>query len=255
MEFKEYKVIKGYYKEKKEKSLFLPEGIHLVYKDGSIGSSGCYTGHNHYLGFIRKSDYDCDIRDLIDKNNDIVDTGTFGDELIYIIISDICPIDELPIYSSDELMKEFELDRYYYITETKRKLNEDKYRELLDKVLGPDRDTVIGNSKSLMSGLDDCFEDSVFCEIAKIVNIEGPCDVTLFDIVNRSTFGDNRPVYSILLMGHQEISKMDPEYHSMFRDSYCYLKKDAVELFNEAKENVLKQSEYGNIWKGKGCCS
>ena len=244
MELKEYRVIKGYYKEKKETSIFLPEGIHLVYKDGSIGSSGCHTGHNHYLGFIRKSDYDFDIRDLINKNNSIVDTGVFGDELIYITIMDICPIDELPIYSSDELMKEFELDRYYHITETKSKLNEDKYNTLLDKVIGPDRDAVIENSISIMDNIKDCFDEGVFCEIAKIINVEGPYDITLFNIMNRSIFGDNRPVYSIQLLSKQDIIKMDPEYHNMFKDSYCYIKKDAIELFNEAKENVLKQSEY-----------
>lgn len=247
MKLNEYRVIKGYYKEKKEKSIFLPEGIHLVYKDGSIGSYGCHTGHNHYLGFIRKSDYNFDICDLIHKNNDIVDTGAFGDELIYITIMDIYPIDNLPIYSSDELMKEFELDRYYHIIETRGKLNEDKYNTLLDKVLGTDRDTVIKNSKSIIDNIKDCFEEDVFCEISKIINIEGPYDITLFNIMNRSIFGDNRPVYSIQVMSNQEIRKMDPEYHNMFKDSYYYIKKDAIELFNEAKENVLKQSEYGTI--------
>lgn len=247
MELNEYRVIKGYYKEKKEKSIFLPKGIHLVYKDGSIGSCGCHTGHNHYLGFIRTSDYDFDICDFINKNNDIVDTGIFGDELIYITILNICPIDKLPIYSSDELMKEFELDRYYHITETRGKINEDKYITLLYKFLGTDRDAIIENSTSIMDNIKDCFYDGVFCEIAKITNVEGPYDITLFNIMNRSIFGNNRPVYSIQLMSHQEISKINPEYHNMFEDSYCYIKKDAIELFNEAKENVLKQSEYGTI--------
>jgi hypothetical protein len=110
---KTYKVLKGYYNSKIEIKIKLPEKIKLIYKEGEIGTS-CYIGHNHYIGFIKKSDCDSDIITKLKDNSSEIEIYDFLD-LIIIVIKNISPIDTLPVYSSEEIMKEFKLDEYYVL--------------------------------------------------------------------------------------------------------------------------------------------
>jgi hypothetical protein len=106
-----YTVIKGFYKSSSKIDIYLPKTLHLVYKDGDIGNY-CHTGHNHYIGFIK---YNEELfEELQDKNSD-ADIYKF-DDLILIIIDNIFDEDNiLPIYTSQEMMSEFNLDNYFIV--------------------------------------------------------------------------------------------------------------------------------------------
>lgn len=106
-----YTVIKGFYKSKSKINIYLPKTLHLVYKDGDIDNT-CHTGHNHYIGFVK---YNEELFEELQNKNRDVHVYKF-DNLILITIDDIFDEDNmLPIYTSQEMMSEFNLDNYFIV--------------------------------------------------------------------------------------------------------------------------------------------
>lgn len=106
-----YTVIKGFYKSKSKIDIYLPKTLHLVYNDSDIGG-GCHIGHNHYIGFIK---YNEELFEELQEKNRDVNVDKF-DDLILITIDNIFDEDNiLPIYTSQEMMSEFNLDNYFIV--------------------------------------------------------------------------------------------------------------------------------------------
>lgn len=193
--FNTYKVLKGFYSEKKEIEIVLPEGIKLVYLDGAIGSHGCYIGHNHYIGFIRNKDYPKNIRKQIDDKNRWVYTKPF-DDLTLIYMDDIKPIDNLPVYSSKEMMEEFSLRDYFIICEKKPIINEEVYDRLFNKCNGDINEIVqlICDIKTNnIEGNIELFTPGKVYAIYKIQDIFGPYDCKVFEVCVGNYFNDSQP--------------------------------------------------------------
>lgn len=231
MKFKEYKVIKGFYNGTKEYIIQLPDKIKFIYRDGDWGSV-CHIDHNHYLAMLRLADYDCDIRKelLNDKNIFVVDTYEFGKDLLIILLRDIKPIDELPLYESyKDFMNEFELDKYYIIQSKKDTFDEEKFKELYN------RNPTILDWVSV--DMDSCLLKGKIFEISKIISVEGPYAVTVFSIMNGNYF-DDRPTYSMMLHRGIELTHIIDD---LTHNSVVTVKKHQEDLFEEMKNNVLKQ--------------
>ena len=224
---KTYKILQGGYKQIYETEIHLPEDLKLIYRDGDCGNA-CHIGHNHYLGMMK---YDEEIRKEIVKLNGIgIYTYKFGDELMIILLHDIKPIDELPLYDSyKEFMDEFELDKYYIIQSKKDTLDEEKFKELYN------RKPTLFDWVSV--DMNSCLLKGKTFEISKIISVEGPYAVTVFSIMNGNYF-DDRPTYSMMLHGGIELSHIIDD---LTHNSVVTVKKHQEDLFEEMKNNVLKQ--------------
>jgi hypothetical protein len=234
VQFKTYKVIKGFYNEKKEIEIVLPEGLKMTYKDGAVGPGGCFEGHNHYIGFIRNSDYPDDIRDQIYDKNHWVHTEPF-DDLTIVYIDDIKPIDELPVYTSEEMMEEFGLRDYFVVCEKLPKYENLEWKKLWDDAEGDVNklaqvilDTQL-NRKVVIPG-------KVY-EIYKIQDIQGPYDCKAFNIMVGNYF-DDRPTYVIQDSSLEIVNHCEDLFSSKHTK---YIKKNAHELFEQLKNEVLSQ--------------
>ena len=238
VQFKTYKVIKGFYKEKKEIEIALPEGLKMTYKDGAVGPGGCFEGHNHYIGFIRNSDYPEDIRKQIHDKNHWVNTEPF-DDLTIVYIDDIKPIDELPVYTSKEMMEEFGLRDYFVVCEKLPTYNNREWNRLwmecggdADKLAQLIIDTklhTLNNKKVVTPG-------KVY-EIYKIQDVQGPYDCKVFNIMVGNYF-DDRPTYVIQDSSLEIVKHCEDHFSSKHKK---YIKKNAHELFEQLKNEVLSQ--------------
>ena len=229
MKMKEYKALRGHYNGKDEITITVPENVKFTYNDGDSGSM-CHKGHNHYISFIRLSDYDFDIRKELTNLNRWLHTYKFGDELILLTLNDILFIDDVPLYNSyKEMMDEFELDKYYVIQSKKEKLDEDKFVELYNR-----KPSILDWFKT---DLDYCMIKGKTFQISKIIAIRGPYSVKMFSIANGNYF-DDRPTYSMMLHDGIEITNV---IQDLTCNSNIKITKDAVDLFEEMKNNVLNQ--------------
>lgn len=228
-DFNTYRAIKGFYNETNEIVINLPKGLKLTYRDGDYGNF-CHVDHNHYIGFIKLSDYNYDIRKEISDVNSWVNTYDFGDELLLITIYNIQPIDKLPLYNShQEMMEKFELDKYYIIQSKKDKFDEDKFEK-------------IKNSQPLIldwtsEKLADYIVPGEVFEISKIISIEGPFAVTLFSISTGNYFNNN-PMYSMMVQQGLELSHIINDYAGI---NNRRVSKNEFELFEKMKNKVLEQ--------------
>lgn len=226
---KEYKALRGHYNGKDEIIITLPENVKFTYNDGDIGNV-CHKGHNHYISFIRLSDYDYNIREELTNLNKWLYTYEFGNDLILLKIDDILFIDEVPLYNSyKEMMDEFELDKYYIIQSKKNKLDEYKFVELYNR-----QPSLLDWSETDMN---NCLIKGKIFQISKIIAIRGPYSVKMFSIANGNYF-DDRPTYSMMLHDGIEITNI---IHDLTDHNVITVKKHQEELFEEMKNNVLKQ--------------
>lgn len=224
---KTYKILQGGYNQIYETEIHLPEDLKLIYRDGDCGNV-CHIGHNHYLGMMK---YDEEIRKEIVKLNGIgIYTYKFGDELMIISLHDIKPIDELPLYDSyKEFMDEFELDKYYIIQSKKDMLDEEKFKELYNR-----QPSLLDWSEVDMN---NCLIKGKIFQISKIIAIRGPYSVKMFSIANGNYF-DDRPTYSMMLHDGIDITHI---IQDLTNNNIVTVKKHQKELFEEMKNNVLKQ--------------
>jgi hypothetical protein len=224
---KTYKILQGGYNQIYETEIHLPEDLKFIYRDGDCGNV-CHIGHNHYLGMMK---YDKDIRkEIVNLNGVGVTTYEFGDELMIILLRDIKPIDELPLYNSyKEFMDEFELDKYYIIQSKKDMFDEEKFKELYNR-----KPTILD---WVNVDIGDFLIKGKQFEISKIISVEGPYAVTVFSIMNGNYF-DDRPTYSMMLHGGIELTHI---INDLTNNSVVTVKKHQEDLFEEMKNNVLKQ--------------
>lgn len=95
---KNYKVLKGYYKQIAEKIIEVPDDMVFLCNPKEIGP-GKHDNHAHYLGITLDSSYK--------------EGKKFGDSIILKAFNDIKPIDELPIISPEEAENRFHFTEYY----------------------------------------------------------------------------------------------------------------------------------------------
>lgn len=224
MNIKTYKALYGYYGGPGENDIKLPDGMKLVYNDGDVGRT-LTNGHNHYIGFIKYPDYITE-EELDELNTFGQEAIKFGD-LLMITISNTKFIDEPPIYTYQEMMKEFELDRYFIAFRTKNMFPED----------------FIKNGDFSKEAIEKNIIPGKWIEIHKIVNIKGPYSVDLFSVVNWNEMLDNE-CYSISLNKNQDIDRyVNSLEETMFDKFDSFILKDDWDLFNEMKDNVLNKIE------------
>lgn len=229
MKMKEYKALRGHYNGKDEITITLPENVKFTYNDGDIGDV-CHNGHNHYISFIRLSDYNFDIRKELTNLNRWLHIYKFGNDLILLKLVDILFIDDVPLYSSyQEMMDEFELDKYYIIQSKKDMLDEEKFIELYNR-----QPSLLDWSETDMN---NCLIKGKIFQISKIIAIRGPYSVKMFSIANGNYF-DDRPTYSMMLHDGIDITHI---IQDLTNNSVVTVKKHQEDLFEEMKNNVLKQ--------------
>lgn len=225
MKLKTYKTLYGYYNGPCENNINLPENIKLVYDDGEIGD-GLTNGHNHYIGFIKYTD-DITEEELDELNTFGQEAIKFGD-LLMITISNTKFIDEPPIYTYQEMMKEFELDRYFIAFKTHSTFPED----------------FIKNGDFSKESIEKNVIPGKWVEIHKIVSIKGPYSVDLFSINNWDDLFSSE-TYSISFNRHENINRYVNSLHETMFDKFdSFIMKDEWDLFNEMKDNVLNKVNY-----------
>lgn len=226
---KEYKALKGFYGGTEEITIIVPENIKFLCREGDIGHT-LYNGHNHYMSFIRLSDYNYDICEELSNNNPWLETCEFGDELLLLVFDNIKFIDNVPLYESyQEMMDEFELNQYYIIETKKDKFNDDIFK----KLYGKDKSILDADIKDLNKFV---IKGKTF-KISKINKIEGPYAVTLFSIMNENYF-DDKPSYCMILHENVELIRV---IQNILNEYNITITKNAVELFEIMKNNVLNQ--------------
>lgn len=219
-DFKTYRLKKRFYNSTDEIEVTIPENVKFVYDDGAVGIA-LYTGHNHYLGFIRKSDYDYDIIDYLYKINiSYIDFYEFGDELVAIIINNILPIDNLPTYTYQEMTKEFELDKYYVYYKFFNDFD-DTHGDFFDVIKNPD----INVNELIIPGK--------YFKALKIKTVKGPYSVTVFEIY--SDVKDN--AFYMDLRRFVYIDTIASDSSTKFK---IMVTKDPS-IFEELKNEVLSQ--------------
>ena len=224
MKIKTYKTLYGYYGGPGKNDIKLPENMKLVYDNGAVGNNLSF-GHNHYIGFIKYPD-DITEEELDELNTVGQEAIKFGD-LLMITISNTKFIDEPPIYTYQEMMKEFELDKYFIAFKTKDKFTDDFIKK------GDFSKEAI--EKNIIPGK--------WAEIHKIVNIKGPYSVDLFSVVNWNDLLDNE-CYSISFNKQQDIDNYVNSLSEIrFNKINSFILKDEWDLFNEMKDNVLDKME------------
>lgn len=238
VQFKTYKVIKGFYKEKKEIEIVLPEGLKMTYKDGAVGPGGCFEGHNHYIGFIRNSDYPEDICDQINDKNHWVHTEPF-DDLTIVYIDDIKPIDEIPVYTSEEMMEEFGLRDYFVVCEKLPTYDSREWNRLWDECGGDVNKLaqLIIDTKSNVLEDPKVVKPGKVYEIYKIQDVLGPYDCKVFNVMVGNYFND-QPTYVIQESSLEIVRHCEDHFSSNHKK---YIKKNAHELFEQLKNEVLSQ--------------
>lgn len=226
---KKYKAIRGFYNGTEEITIIVPENIKFLYREGDIGHT-LYDGHNHYMSFIRLSDYNYDICEELTNNNPWLETCEFGDELLLLVFDNIKFIDDVPLYESyQEMMDEFELNQYYIIESKKDKFD----NHIFQKLYGKDKSILDIDIKDLNKFI---IEGKPF-KISKINKIEGPYAVTLFSIMNEN-YCDDKPSYCMILHENVELLRV---IQTILNEYNITITKNATELFEKMKNNVLTQ--------------
>lgn len=169
-----YRVRKGRYDEINEIELKLPDKIKMLYNDGEIGHF-CYTGFNHYMGFLKKLDYSQNynqniIESIYNNNSFDVEVLDFNDLYIF-LIDNISPIDSLPVYSSEEIMNEFKLNDYYI---SYRHTNEIKDVNGLWELFK--------NSQTKPEDIDKFIIEGKFYCSRRIKSIKGPYNISVAEV-------------------------------------------------------------------------
>lgn len=222
MKIKTYKTLYGYYGGPGENEIKLPVNMKLVYDDGIVGNRLTHD-HNHYIGFIKYPD-DVTEEELDELNSFGQEAIKFGD-LLMITISNTKFVDKPPIYTYQEMMKEFELDKYFIAFKTKDTFTED----------------FIKNGDFSKESIEKNIIPGKWTEIHKIVNIKGPHSVDVFSIVNWNYLYDIES-YSISLTKQQDIDRyVNSLEETMFDKVNSFIIKDEWDLFNEMKDNVLNK--------------
>jgi hypothetical protein len=165
-----YRVRKGRYNEVTEIKLKLPDKIKMLYNDGEIGHF-CCTGFNHYMGFLKKSDYSQNIIESMYNNNNFeVEVLDFNDLYIF-LINNISPIDSLPVYSPEEIMNEFKLNEYYISY---------KYQDEVNDVNGLWE--LFKNSQPQPEDINKFITEGKFYCSRRIKSIKGPYNVSVVEV-------------------------------------------------------------------------
>lgn len=232
--FKTYKVVRGHYNGCDDIEIKLPEGVRLVFKDGASGPvSRLRMGYNHYMAFMRKSDWPAEIATEIARKNHWMDVDDF-DDLILLSIDNIKPVDPLPIYTSQEMMIEFGLSNYYIVVNQKKRFDEEKFNAIKDTVSGVlDEENVMRIQKEC----EECFVPGKLSQIININNIDGPYSVTAFRVVNYDIAQD-KPCFFMGLERDMSLRSIISDGGSSYEDRKVV--KDAETLFFEAEEKVLE---------------
>lgn len=227
MEFVNYKAIRGYYGGKEEVNITVPKGIKFLYKDNSIGH-GRNDGHNHYMFFVKDSDItENEFETMLDKAY-YMSNYKLGDIHVF-VIDNIKFIDEVPLYESYTIaMEEFGLNDMYIIQKTLDTWPKATIDEIINGTI-----TMTEVNKTMIPG-------RVF-SVSKILVIEGPYDITTFD-VNMGTYLDERELYSMALTNNVEIDQITEPFDALFNNGKYRLiaTKDATE-FERIKNKVLEQ--------------
>lgn len=229
MEFIKYKAIKGYYGGKEEINVTVPKEIKFLYKENSIGH-GLNNGHNHYMFFIK-------VNDITENELDIL-LDSYGFELLnhYILndvhvftINNVKFIDKIPVYESYNIpMIEFGLNDMYILHRTKDTWPSKTIDEIIDGKL-----SMVEIGKKIIPG-------NIFA-VSKILAIEGPYDITTFD-VTCGTYFDDRELYSMNVINNVEMNQITENDDWWFSNKRYRLiaTKDATE-FERIKNKVLEQ--------------
>lgn len=194
----------------------------LVYTDGEVGRT-LTVDHNHYIGFIK---YPNDItKEQLDELNSFGQMAIKFDDLLMMTITNTKFIDEPNIYTYQEMMEEFELNKYFIAFKTKDTFTDD----------------FIKNGDFSKEAIEKNIIPGKWTEIHKIVNIKGPYSVDLFSVVNWNE-RINDECYFLSFNKHQDInSYVNSLEETLFDKIDSFILKDDWDLFNEMKNNVLKQ--------------
>ena len=145
------------------------------------------------------------------------------------VIDNIKFIDEVPLYESYTIpMEEFGLNDMYIIQKT------------LDTWPKTTIDEIINGTITMTEINETMIPGRVF-SVSKILAIEGPYDITTFD-VNAGTYLDERELYSMALTNNVEIDQITEPFDALFNNKKYRLvaTKDATE-FERIKNKVLEQ--------------
>ena len=227
MEFVKYKAIRGYYGGKEEIEVIVPKSTKLLCKASSIGH-GLTDGHNHYMFFVKDSDItETEFETMLDSAY-YMSNYKLGDIHIF-VIDNIKFVDEVPLYESYTIpMAEFGLNDMYIVHKT------------LDTWPKTTMDEIINGTVTMTEVCEAMIPGRVF-SVSKILAIEGPYDITTFD-VNVGTYLDERELYSMALNNRVEIDQITEPYDALFNSKKYRLvaTKDATE-FERIKNKVLEQ--------------
>lgn len=227
MEFVNYKAIRGYYGGKEEIEVIVPESTKFLCKVSSIGH-GLTDGHNHYMFFVKDSDItETEFEAMLDSAY-YMSNYKLGDIHVF-VIDNIKFVDEVPLYESYTIpMEEFGLNDMYIVHKT------------LDTWPKATIDEIINGTINMTEANKAMIPGRVF-SVSKILAIEGPYDITTFD-VNAGTYLDERELYSMALTNRVEIDQITEPYDALFNNKKYRLvaTKDATE-FERIKNKVLKQ--------------
>lgn len=223
METVTYKIIQGYYGEVVEEELVLPVGVKLLYEEGVIGDC-CHEGHNHFMGIIRKNDYnDEELDDFIDDNTKILPYN-FSSDYLLIIIRDIKFIDEPPLYkNSEEFMSEFNIRDYYISNKTKDELDPKFFDEI---------------KPGMEYNISDYIIPGKVYNVTKILNIKGSNSVSIFTVSNEDSYG--RELYRMIREDNVDIITLIDDFNDNTRVT---INKEGKEDFERIKNEVLSQIE------------
>lgn len=227
MEFVNYKAIRGYYGGKEEIEVTVPKSAKFLCKDDSIGH-GRNDGHNHYMFFVKDSDITEDEFEAMLDRAYYMSNYKLGDIHIF-VIDNIKFVDEVPFYESYTIpMAEFGLNDMYIVHKT---------RDTWPKAT---IDEIIKGTITMTEVNEKMIPGRVY-SVSKILAIEGPYDITTFD-VNAGTYLDERELYSMSLTNRVEIDQITEAYDAMFSTKNYKLiaTKDATE-FERIKNKVLEQ--------------
>ena len=221
METVTYKVIQGYYGEVVEEELVLPVGMKLLYEEGAVGDN-CHKGHNHFMGIIRKNDYnDEELDDFIDIK---IFPYDFSSDYLLIILRDIKFIDEPPLYkNSEEFMSEFNIRDYYISNKTKDELDSKFYDEV---------------KPGMEHNIYDYIIPGKVYNVTKILNIKGPNSVSTFTVSNGNSYG--REMCGMIREDNVDIVRLIEDFNDKTRIT---INKEGKEDFERIKNEVLSQIE------------
>jgi hypothetical protein len=227
MEFVKYKAIRGYYGGKEEIEITVPKSTKFLCRVDSIGH-GLTDGHNHYMFFVKNSDITETEFDTMLDDAYYMSNYKLGDIHVF-VIDNIKFVDEVPLYESYTIpMAEFGLNDMYIIHKTLDTWPKTTIDEIINGTV-----TMTEVNKAMIPG-------RVF-SVSKILAIEGPYDITTFD-VNLGTYFDERELYSMAVTNRVEIDQITEPFDALFNNKMYRLvaTKDATE-FERIKNKVLEQ--------------